>query len=84
MKRHAAHLVLALLLAGGYAACKPVEDVAVGGSARVSVDSAGGDANGESRSPSISADGRYIAFESEATDLTAEGRRGVFVHDRMT
>ncbi len=41
-------------------------------------------ANGDSYAPSISADGRYVAFASEATDLVAgdvNGRRDVFVRD---
>lgn len=52
-------LVLALLLFG--AGCDYVE--------RVSVDSAGGGSNTVSLDPSISADGRYVAFASSATDL---------------
>ncbi len=36
---------------------------------RVSVTSDGEQANGASRHPSISADGRYVAFESDATNL---------------
>ncbi|MCG6982453.1 MAG: hypothetical protein LJE88_13705, partial [Deltaproteobacteria bacterium] len=54
---------------------------------RVSVDSAGGDSNGASNSPSISSDGRYVAFESFATDLVAGGTNGnghIFVRDRQT
>lgn len=37
---------------------------------RVSVAADGTDANGASESPSISADSRYIAFDSQATNLT--------------
>jgi Tol biopolymer transport system component len=39
--------------------------------------------NGDSLSPSISADGRYVAFTSTATNLTgrARGPSGVFVRD---
>jgi len=36
---------------------------------RVSVDLAGGDANGPSLSPSVSANGRFVAFRSAASDL---------------
>ncbi len=54
---------------------------------RVSVNSNGVQANGISYSPVISADGRYVAFESEATNLV-EGDTNqsadVFVHDRLT
>ena len=46
-----------------------VRDRAQNTTIRVSVDRAGGDANGPSLRPSISADGRYVAFESAATDL---------------
>jgi Tol biopolymer transport system component/putative cell wall-binding protein len=37
--------------------------------------------NGDSASPTVSADGRYVAFASEATDLDG-GAGGLFVHDR--
>ncbi len=54
---------------------------------RVSVDSSGAQANGHSGLLlSISADGRYVAFESSATNLVAgdsNGRWDVFVHDRQ-
>ena len=56
---------------------------------RVSVDSAGNQANGDSWyfSCAISADGRFVAFPSEATNLVAGDTNGymdVFVHDRTT
>src|SRR5204862_1274778 len=37
--------------------------------------------NGETREASLSADGRYIAFSSYATDLVSGARSGVFVRD---
>jgi Tol biopolymer transport system component len=40
-------------------------------------------ANGCSSPPSVSADGRYVAFASDATNLTPEGVSGVFVRDRQ-
>ena len=43
--------------------------------------------NGDSNNPSISANGRYIAFDSNASDLTAHdtnNNRDVFVYDRVT
>jgi hypothetical protein len=43
--------------------------------------------NGPSRKPSLSADGRYVAFESEADDLAegdTNGKTDVFVLDRLT
>src|SRR5205814_1700648 len=54
---------------------------------RVSVDSAGNQADGESASPALSADGRYVAFSSSATNLVpgdTNGQSDVFVHDRQT
>jgi hypothetical protein len=37
----------------------------------------GGEPNGESRSPAISADGRYVAFGSEASDVIEHDTNGV-------
>jgi len=54
---------------------------------RVSVASGGGEANGDSNSPSISADGSYVAFDSDATDLVGSDTNGkfdIFVHDLQT
>ena len=54
---------------------------------RVSVDSDGNDANGSSWSPSISSDGRYVAFVSGATDLVPDDGNNmsdIFVHDLQT
>lgn len=54
---------------------------------RVSVASDGTQANGHSYNPSISADGRFMAFESDASNLVPDDRnyyRDVFVHDRLT
>ncbi|MGH2377210.1 MAG: DUF6531 domain-containing protein [Candidatus Limnocylindria bacterium] len=54
---------------------------------RVSVDSTGVEATGSSSSPAVSADGRFVAFSSIATNLVAgdtNARRDVFVHDRTT
>ena len=48
----------------------------------VSVSALGGAANGPSEAPAISADGRYVAFFSEAKNLVATGGAGnVFVRD---
>lgn len=52
---------------------------------RVSVSSSGAQANGKSDRPSISADGRYVAFTSNATNLAGvdtNGQKDIFVHDR--
>ncbi len=59
-----------------------VHDRATGSTARVSLDSAGVEGNLESHEPSISADGRVIAFGSSASNLVladTNGRQGVFV-----
>src|SRR5438477_297288 len=54
---------------------------------RASVDSSGVQANFDCRNPSLSADGRWIAFESEASNLVPGDTNNfldVFVHDRST
>jgi hypothetical protein len=54
---------------------------------RISVNSVGGQANGDSVGGQISADGRMVAFRSLATDLVAgdfNDPQDVFVHDRST
>lgn len=64
-----------------------VHDRATGATARVSVGSAGEQANGHSSDPSISADGRYVAFLSGASNLVAGDTNAggdIFVHDRTT
>ena len=53
--------------------------------ARVSVGTAGQQGNSDSYVPSISADGRYVAFESDASTLVpgdSNGHTDVFVRDR--
>lgn len=56
------------------------------GVTRVSVDSSGTQGSGDSFAPVISADGRFIAFESSANDLVAGDsnlfRPDIFLHDR--
>lgn len=62
-----------------------VRDRQSGTTVRVSVDSLGVQANGSSNFPSISADGRYVAFQSSASNLVSgdtNGTSDVFVHDR--
>ncbi len=59
-------------------------DTQAGTMARVSIDSAGLQANGDSDRPSISADGRYILFSTTASNLDANDTDGVadiFVRD---
>ena len=61
-----------------------VRDRLAGTTARVSVASGGGQGNGRSDLPSISRDGRYVAFFSVATNLVTgdtNGRSDVFVRD---
>jgi Tol biopolymer transport system component len=63
-----------------------VHDVHTGVTTRVSVVSNGDQADGDSRSGSISADGRYVAFHSSASNLVPDdtnGKSDVFVHDRV-
>ena len=54
---------------------------------RVSVSSAGEQGNSSSYAPDITADGRYVAFMSTASNLVSgdtNGKYDVFVHDRQT
>lgn len=54
---------------------------------RVSVDSRGTQADNASVNPIISPDGRYVTFDSFATNLIPEksdGRKRTIVHDRLT
>ena len=61
-----------------------VRDRKTGTTERVSVSSSGGRANGDSFVSGISADGRLVYFSSKATNLTADGKSGQFVRDRLT
>jgi archaellum component FlaF (FlaF/FlaG flagellin family) len=64
-----------------------VHDRQSGQTERVSVDSSGAQANNSSFNPSISGDGRYVAFQSYADDLVPGDTNGfadVFVHDRQS
>ncbi|MBI5433055.1 MAG: hypothetical protein HZA52_09525 [Planctomycetes bacterium] len=64
-----------------------VHDAVVGTTERVSLASSGVEGNGASRYAAISGDGRWVAFESKATNLVAGdtlGWRDVFVRDRAT
>jgi len=64
-----------------------VHDTVTGETSRVSVDSSGNQGNGDSFSPSISSDGRYVAFHSWASNLVAGDKNevnDVFVHDTVT
>lgn len=66
-----------------------IRDTQTGTTTRVSVSTAGVQANGNSSEPVISADGRYVVFQSVATSLIGAGndtnnRSDVFVHDTQT
>jgi Tol biopolymer transport system component len=63
-----------------------VHDRLTGSTERVSVASDGTQANGDSISPAISSDGRFVAFSSEASNLVAgdtNNKADIFVHDRQ-
>lgn len=54
---------------------------------RVSVDDSGAEGNGDSLRPSISADGRFVAFYSDASNLVpgdTNGAADVILHDRRS
>ena len=53
---------------------------------RISVQGNGGESNGQSRYPAISGDGRYVVFNSDASNLVAgdtNGMADLFVRDRV-
>jgi Tol biopolymer transport system component len=61
-----------------------VRDVAAGTTSRVSAVPGGGEGDGRSYLPSISADGRYVTFESTSSNLVdgdTNKRSDIFVHD---
>lgn len=62
-----------------------VKDLQTGSTELVSETGGGTDGNGDSRRPSISSDGRYVAFETEATNLGGTDTNGdldVYLRDR--
>ena len=64
-----------------------VHDRQTGTTERVSVSTGGAEGNGTSAAPSVSADGRYVAFYSSASNLVFpdfNNRSDTFVHDRQT
>ncbi|MEW5986283.1 MAG: hypothetical protein AB1791_06585 [Chloroflexota bacterium] len=57
-----------------------------GSTERVSISSVGLEGDGESNDPSVSEDGRYVVFDSEASNLTLDDYNGVgdvFLRDRQ-
>ena len=64
-----------------------VRDTATGAIALVSAGRGGEPAGGDSRAPAISADGRFVSFSSDASNLAAgdrNGRQDVFLRDLAT
>lgn len=64
-----------------------VHDLSTGHTQRVSVSATGTQGDGPSTFPTISANGRFIAFASDASNLVAgdsNGTADVFVHDCVT
>lgn len=62
-------------------------DRGTGTTTRLSVDSAGAQANGISDTACVSADGRLVVFSSDATNLVSgdtNGAADIFLHDRQT
>jgi Tol biopolymer transport system component len=77
------------LVAGDDNGCEDifVHDRQSGETQRVSVSSAGQQADAGCYGPAISGDGRFVTFDSEAATLVANDRNAcsdVFVHDRQT
>ena len=64
-----------------------LRDLKAATTVRISVGPSGAEANAFSTSPSVSADGRFVAFQSDATNLVPGDTNGwadVFVYDRQT
>jgi hypothetical protein len=64
-----------------------IHDRQTGQTARVSIADDGTQGNGGSTQPKVSGDGRFVAFESSASNLVAgdtNGRADAFIHDRLT
>ena len=64
-----------------------VRDTAANTTVRVSRHSNGSESNGPSTEASVSGDGRYVAFQSSATNLVDNDNNNatdIFVHDRQT
>lgn len=64
-----------------------VRDRSSGTTERLSVDSSGGESNGNSDGLGISADGNFVAFSSDGSNLVTGDTNGVsdvFIHDRTS
>ncbi len=76
---------VALALAAAFASCSGAASADT--TTRASVDGAGKEGDSASWGPSVSADGRFVAFESDARNLVqgdTNDTPDVFVHDRAT
>ena len=87
--RYVAFMSAASNLVSGDTCCSDifVHDRQSGQTTRVSVASDGTQGNSGSEYPSISADGRYVAFRSYASNLVSGDTNGavdIFVHDRQS
>ncbi|MFO7697047.1 MAG: hypothetical protein R6X16_07810 [Anaerolineae bacterium] len=73
--------------ANGYTYDIFVRDLAAGVTSLASISSTGEQGDGNSQSPSVSSDGRYVAFQSEAYNLvpddTGTGYTQIYVRDRV-
>ena len=83
------HSVASNLVPGGTSGVKQVfvRDCTAGTTTLVSVTPLGNEGNGVSLNPTLNADGRYVAFNSDATDLVpgiTNGKSQVFVYDTGT
>jgi hypothetical protein len=77
--RYVAFYSFATNLVAGDANGQPdifVRDTLTGTTTRVSLDTLGVEANGDSNQPSISASGRYVVFETGATNLVPDDLNG--------
>lgn len=64
-----------------------LRDRVLGTTERISVDAAGQEGDGDSYDETISADGRYVVYQTRATNLLPGGSSGladIIVHDRAT
>ncbi|MDX6584153.1 MAG: hypothetical protein QOI10_3337 [Solirubrobacterales bacterium] len=87
IRAHVARWSLPLLVLIVVQLVPSTASAAPGDTTRVSVSGGGAQADGASAGPSVSADGRYVAFGSDATNLIAgdgNGSGDVFVVDRQT
>lgn len=62
-------------------------DAALGEMRRISEPASGGQANGHSQYPAVSADGRYVAYQSRATNIVPDDTGSmldIYVYDRIS